>query len=65
MNRRIRVTATCKEEPNIGLYVLALITLAREQQEAEIGRTQPANNPADTPEPPQLPPLGRGEVRHD
>jgi hypothetical protein len=35
MGRRIRVRAIKKEEPNIGLYVLALIALARELQEQE------------------------------
>jgi hypothetical protein len=35
MSRRLRVRAIPKEEPNIGLYVLALIALAQQLQEAE------------------------------
>jgi hypothetical protein len=35
MGRRIRVRATVKEEPDIRLYVLALIALARQLQEEE------------------------------
>jgi hypothetical protein len=35
MGRWIRVRAIKKEEPNIGLYVQALITLARQLQEEE------------------------------
>jgi hypothetical protein len=48
MGRRIRVRAIKKEEPNIGLYVLALIALARElqeregQQAPEVGQVPPA-----------------------
>ncbi|MDT3438279.1 hypothetical protein [Pseudofrankia sp. BMG5.37] len=33
MSRRIRITGVPREKPNIGLYVLALIELARQQQE--------------------------------
>jgi hypothetical protein len=33
MGRRIRVTAIKKEEPDVRLYVLALIALARQLQE--------------------------------
>ncbi|WP_157488892.1 hypothetical protein [Pseudofrankia sp. DC12] len=32
MARRIHVTGVPREKPNIGLYVLALIELARQQQ---------------------------------
>jgi len=35
MGRRIRVRAIAKEEPDIRLYVLALIALARQIQEEE------------------------------
>jgi hypothetical protein len=35
MNRRIRVRAIRKEEPNVGLYVLALIALARQLEEQD------------------------------
>ena len=35
MGRRIRVRAIRKEEPDIRLYVLALIALARQLQEQE------------------------------
>lgn len=35
MGRRIRVTAIKKEEPEVRLYVLALIALARQLQEEE------------------------------
>ncbi len=35
MNKRIRVRAVKKEEPDIRLYVLALIALARQLQEEE------------------------------
>src|SRR2546427_4261271 len=35
MGRRVRVTAIAKEEPDIRLYVLALIALARQLQEEE------------------------------
>ena len=35
MGRQIRVTAIKKEEPDIHLYVLALIALARQLQEEE------------------------------
>jgi len=35
MNRRIRVRAIKKEEPDLRLFVLALITLARQLQEAD------------------------------
>ena len=48
MGRRIRITAVRKKEPDIHLYVLALITLARQLQEederraAEAGEEAPA-----------------------
>lgn len=35
MGRRIRVRAIKKEQPNVGLYVQALIALARQLQEQE------------------------------
>jgi hypothetical protein len=35
MNRQIKVRAIPKEEPNIRLYVLALIALARQLQEED------------------------------
>ncbi len=35
MGRQLRVTAIAKEEPDIRLYVLALIALARQLQEEE------------------------------
>ncbi len=35
MGRRIRIRAIAKEEPDIRLYVLALIALARQLQEEE------------------------------
>jgi len=38
MNRRIRVRALRKEEPDIRLYVLALIALVRQFQEQEDGQ---------------------------
>jgi hypothetical protein len=35
MGRHIRIRAVRKEQPNIGLYVQALIALARELQERD------------------------------
>jgi hypothetical protein len=35
MGRRIRIKATARREPDIRLYVLALIALARQLQEEE------------------------------
>jgi len=35
MARRIKITAIHNQEPNVGLYVLALIALARQIQEEE------------------------------
>lgn len=35
MARRIKITAIHHQEPNVGLYVLALIALARQIQEDE------------------------------
>jgi hypothetical protein len=37
----IRITAVPREEPDIGLYVLALIALARQLQEEQDKQTQP------------------------
>jgi hypothetical protein len=39
MDRQIRITATARREPDIRLYVLALIALARQLQEEEQGST--------------------------
>ncbi len=43
MGRRIRVRPIMKEEPNVGLYVQALIALARQLQteEGQRGTTEP------------------------
>jgi hypothetical protein len=45
MGRRIIVRAIKKEEPNIGLYVQALIALARQLQEEEDQRQTAAEVP--------------------
>ena len=42
MGRRLRVTAIPKNDPDIGLYVLALIELARQLQAEEEARHQAA-----------------------
>ena len=55
MSRQIRVRAIKKEEPDIHLYVLALIGLARQLQEANQRPTQPPTAPAETD----------GEVHHE
>jgi hypothetical protein len=46
MGRRIRVTGIKKKEPNIRLYVLALIELARQLQEQEAAQGEAAARPA-------------------
>jgi hypothetical protein len=46
MNRRIRVRAVRKEEPDIRLYVLALIALAQQLQEEEERQAVDATAPA-------------------
>jgi len=53
MGRHIRVTAVRKEEPDIRLYVLALIALARQLQEEEdrqAGETHAPESAAETGE---------------
>jgi hypothetical protein len=51
MSRRIRVRAVRKEEPDIRLYVLALLALARQLQEEEERQAgeQSASKSADEP----------------
>lgn len=58
MTRRIRVTGIRKTEPDIGLYVLALIALARQLQ-AEAAATS-ADQDEPTPAESKL-----GEAGHD
>jgi len=48
MSRHIRITAIRREEPDIRLYVLALIALARKLQEEE-ARTAAGTVPAAAP----------------
>lgn len=57
MGRRVRVIGVRKQEPDVGLYVLALIALARQLQEEEerAARTEEV----------QQPPVGREEPAHD
>jgi hypothetical protein len=56
MGKNIRVRAIRKEEPDIGLYVLALIALARQlQEEGKATPTQPTSG--ETP--------AGGEASHD
>jgi hypothetical protein len=43
MGRQIRIKATVRREPDIRLYVLALIALARQLQEQE--QQQPGQQP--------------------
>jgi hypothetical protein len=50
MSRRIRITAIRKDRPDVGLYVLALIALARQLQEQEERERAGATA---TPEPPE------------
>lgn len=52
MGRRIRVKAIRKEQPEVRLYVLALIALARQLQEEEDCRASEgqASVPAGSPE---------------
>jgi hypothetical protein len=51
MGRHIKVRAIRKEEPDIRLYVLALIALARQLQEEErAAAEQPATKPAEPEE---------------
>ncbi|TDO30685.1 hypothetical protein EV643_1357 [Kribbella sp. VKM Ac-2527] len=49
MGRRIRVTAIKKEEPEVRLYVLALIALARQLQEEEERTGKAASEPTREP----------------
>jgi hypothetical protein len=49
MGRRIRVTAIKKEEPEVRLYVLALIALARQLQEEQERRDKAAAEPTREP----------------
>jgi hypothetical protein len=51
MGRRIRVGAIAKEEPDIRLYVLALIALARQLQEEDERAAAAAPEPEQRPEP--------------
>lgn len=44
MARRIRITAIRKEKPDVGLYVLALIALARQLQDEERAKTAEARD---------------------
>lgn len=57
MARRIHITAVRKDEPDIRLYVLALIALARQLRVAEIERAAGEQPVADRP--------ARGEADHD
>ncbi len=51
MGRRIRIRAIAKEEPDIRLYVLALIALARQLQEEEEHQAADAKAQEPTAEP--------------
>jgi hypothetical protein len=50
MSRRIRITAVAKKEPDVRLYVLALLALAQQLQEAERSATPPTVGPHETEE---------------
>ncbi len=55
MGRQIRIKATMRREPDIRLYVLALIALARQLQEEEQQEQGPG---------PELPAAQEGEAAH-
>lgn len=45
MDQGIKVRGLLKPKPNVGLYVFALITLARDLQERRAGSAAPAAEP--------------------
>jgi hypothetical protein len=55
MGRQIRIKATARREPNIRLYVLAIIALARQLQEEEQGQKSTPSLP---------PPVEEGGAAH-
>ena len=50
MSRRIRIIAVARKEPDVRLYVLALLALAQQLQEAERSATPPATDLNETEE---------------
>lgn len=62
MGRRIRITAIRRERPEIRLYVLALLALARQLQEQEEAQNKSQERPGagDVPAP-ELPQGGADE----